>query len=231
MFRLLPWCLFAAISVLMLLHHDGISDKAIRLEGKASYYGRSFEGRKTANGEIFRNHDFTAAHRTLPFGSYVRVYNQKNHLSTTVRINDRGPYVNSRIIDLSEAAARRIGSYSKGLASVRLELVNLIHRSKTIDSLFACEDIMDCLGNPESLEGYSISLWKTRDLVHMIYQANELYLQESIEKVLIAGLGIGDQRTFHLVLTGFRNRAEALKAIDIYERKGFMKVKFFPANE
>jgi rare lipoprotein A len=215
----------------LVLHHESISQKPVRLVGKASYYGKSFEGRKTANGEIFRNHDFTAAHRTLPFGTYIRVYNQKNHLSTTVRVNDRGPYVNSRIIDLSEAAARRVGSYSKGLASVKLEVLYLIQRSKTIDSIFSCEDIMDCLGNPENLQGYSISLWKTKDLVHMIYLANELYLQEPIDKVLIAGIGIGDQRTYHLVLTNFKNRAEALKAIDQFERKGFMKVKFFPANE
>jgi rare lipoprotein A len=223
--------LFLSILAALLIHANGLSEKSIRLEGKASYYGKSFEGRKTANGEIFRNHDFTAAHRTLPFGTYIRVYNQKNHLSTTVRINDRGPYVNSRIIDLSEAAARRIGSYSKGLASVKLEELNLIRRSKTIDSLFSCEDIMDCLGNPESLQGYSISLWKTKDLVHMVYLANELYLQEPVDKVLVAGIGVGDQRAYHLVLTDFKSRSEALKAIDQYERKGFMKVRLFPANE
>lgn len=231
MIRFLPMSLFAAVVAALFFHHEGISVKSIRLEGKASYYGRSFEGRKTANGEIFHNHDFTAAHRTLPFGTYIRVYNQKNHLSTTVRINDRGPYVNSRIIDLSEAAARRIGSYSKGLASVRLEVMNLIKRSRTIDSLFSCEDIMDCLGNPETLHGYSIALWKTKDLLHMIYLANELYLQEPVDKVIIAGTDIGDMRTFHLVLTGFKSRADAIKAIDQFERKGFMKVNFFPANE
>ena len=70
-------------------------------KGKASYYGAEFEGRKTANGEKFSNYDYTAAHRKLPFNTYVRVTNLKNNLSITVRINDRGPFVETRIIDLS----------------------------------------------------------------------------------------------------------------------------------
>lgn len=200
------------------------------MHGKASYYGESFDGRKTANGEIFRKTDFTAAHLTLPFNTYVRVYNQKNHLSTTVRINDRGPYSHARIIDLSESAARRIGSYKQGLATVELTELKILKQNATIDSIFACEDILDCLGNPENLKGYSISLWKTKDLIHMIYQANDLYLQEDVPNVLIAGIGIGTERYFHLVLTGFTNRNDALKAIDYYEKKGFMLVNFFPGK-
>ncbi|MEP7265477.1 MAG: septal ring lytic transglycosylase RlpA family protein, partial [Bacteroidota bacterium] len=91
-------------------------DKIVR--GRASYYGTQFHGRKTANGEIYNRYLFTAAHRKFPFNTYVRVVNVNNGLSITVRINDRGPYNYSRIIDLSEAAARRIGSYQHGLTMV-----------------------------------------------------------------------------------------------------------------
>ncbi len=195
--------------------------------GKASYYGKEFEGRKTANGDIFRNADYTAAHRTLDFNSYVRVTNEKNNLSITVRINDRGPYVRSRVIDLSEGAARRIGSFQHGLASVRLETLNIIKKTHEIDSIFSCNDILDCLGNPETLKGYSISLWKTKDIVHALYVANELYLHEDIEKVIIVASGIGDQRTFTLVMSEFPTKAAALQSKDYFEKKGFMSVKLF----
>ncbi len=91
--------------------------------GEASYYGRRFHGRITANGETFDMNAFTAAHRTLPFGSMVRVTNPRNGRSVIVRINDRGPYVGDRVIDLSRAAAEQIGLIQPGFAEVQLALV------------------------------------------------------------------------------------------------------------
>ncbi len=201
--------------------------KATIQKGKASYYGDEFDGRKTASGEIFRNADFTAAHRALPFNTYVRVTNQKNNLSVTVRVNDRGPYVKSRIIDLSESAARRIGSYMHGLASVKIEVLHVIQLTKEIDSIFNCNDVNDCLGNPESLNNNSISLWRTKDLVHILYIANEIYLEEDVDKVLIVGQGLGNNRIYHLVITGINNKKVAKEQIDYFEHKGFMDVRMF----
>ena len=86
--------------------------------GHASWYGPGFHGRLTANGERFNTHALTAAHRTLPFGSRVRVVNQKTGRSVVVRINDRGPFIKGRIIDLAHSAARQIGM--SGVASVAL---------------------------------------------------------------------------------------------------------------
>lgn len=91
--------------------------------GIASYYGRRFHGRRTANGERFDMSAMTAAHKTLPFGSLVRVTNPRNGRSVTVRINDRGPFIRGREIDLSRAAAERIGMIQSGHARVQLELV------------------------------------------------------------------------------------------------------------
>src|SRR5690606_3685928 len=79
------------------------------LSGTASWYGGKFHGRKTANGETYDMHGLTAAHRYLPFGTEVVVTNQNNGKSVVVRINDRGPFVGNRIIDLSQAAANQIG--------------------------------------------------------------------------------------------------------------------------
>jgi len=89
-------------------------------EGLASWYGPGFHGKATSNGERFDKEAFTAAHKTLPFGSMVKVSNLANGKSVTVRVNDRGPFVEGRIIDLSEAAARAIGMIGTGTARVRL---------------------------------------------------------------------------------------------------------------
>lgn len=92
-------------------------------EGTASYYGRGFAGRPTANGEIFDPNALTAAHRTLPFGTKILVTNKRNGKQVVVRVNDRGPFIKDRIVDLSEAAAREIGMIRSGTARVRLERV------------------------------------------------------------------------------------------------------------
>lgn len=91
--------------------------------GLASWYGEPFDGRPTASGEIYDMNGMTAAHRTLPFQTWVRVTNLENDLFTTVRINDRGPFIHGRIIDLSRAAAEAIDMVGVGTALVRLEIV------------------------------------------------------------------------------------------------------------
>ena len=93
-------------------------------EGIASWYGHPFDGRPTSSGEIFDMHDLTAAHRTLAFGTRVRVHDLDNGQDVVVRVNDRGPFVEGRILDLSYAAARQMGMIGAGTARVRLEILN-----------------------------------------------------------------------------------------------------------
>ncbi|MCH5291624.1 MAG: septal ring lytic transglycosylase RlpA family protein [Treponema sp.] len=90
---------------------------------EASYYAEKFNGRQTANGEIFNMNDLTAAHKTLPFGTIVRVTNLETGKSVTVRINDRGPNVEGREIDVSKAAAIELGMLGSGLAKVNIEII------------------------------------------------------------------------------------------------------------
>lgn len=97
---------------------------AHEMEGLASWYGGKFQGRLTANGEIFDTNDLTAAHRTLPFDTEVLVTNTRTGHSVVVRINDRGPFVDGRVIDLSRAAASRIGIVSTGIGPVQLEILS-----------------------------------------------------------------------------------------------------------
>ena len=95
-----------------------------QMTGIASYYAEEFDGRSTANGEQYDMHALTAAHRTLPFNTVVRVTNVENGYSVVVRINDRGPFKDDRVIDLSLEAAQRIGLIAKGTGAVALEIVD-----------------------------------------------------------------------------------------------------------
>jgi len=98
-------------------------DVGIKERGIASWYGAQFHGRLAANGEIFNMEAMTAAHRSLPLGSMVRVVNLLNGKHVRVRINDRGPYVNGRILDLSHAAAAQLGMVDTGVSVIQLEVV------------------------------------------------------------------------------------------------------------
>lgn len=89
--------------------------------GNASWYGGAFQGKRTAGGEIFDKDKLTAAHRTMPLPSYARVTNLKNGISLIVRVNDRGPYIHNRIIDVSQKAAQLLGYHRSGLTKVRVE--------------------------------------------------------------------------------------------------------------
>ena len=91
--------------------------------GKASYYADKFHGRTTASGEVYNSNEFTAAHRSLPFGTIVEVENLQNERSVRVRINDRGPFKSGRVIDLSRAAAEEIGMVSAGVVDVEVRVI------------------------------------------------------------------------------------------------------------
>ena len=97
-------------------------------QGKASWYGSNFHGRKTANGEIYDMNAPTAAHQTLPFGSLVRLVDLKSGKSQIVRINDRGPFVEGRELDVSVHTAVRLGMQERGVARLRLELLEVPKR-------------------------------------------------------------------------------------------------------
>ncbi|MFP4306131.1 MAG: septal ring lytic transglycosylase RlpA family protein [Desulfococcaceae bacterium] len=108
---------FAGISAAM------AADVVLSRQGKASYYANSLHGRKTASGEMYDRNQFTAAHRKFDFGTRVRVTNLLNRQTVQVTINDRGPFVHSREIDLSYAAARELGLVKRGVAPVRIDVL------------------------------------------------------------------------------------------------------------
>ncbi|WP_175651071.1 septal ring lytic transglycosylase RlpA family protein [Pseudomonas sp. Marseille-P9899] len=118
------WRPLSALALFTLLagcaSHD-IDPRGYDETGTASYYGSRHHGKRTASGEPFDQHGLTAAHRSLPFGTRVRVTNLKNERSVVVRINDRGPHTRGRLIDLSKAAAQKLDMLRSGTARVRVQ--------------------------------------------------------------------------------------------------------------
>jgi rare lipoprotein A len=106
----------------------GLGRVRLQITGMASWYGPGFHGNRSASGERYNQNALTAAHRSLPFGTKVQVTNLNNGRSVVVRINDRGPYIGGRVIDLSAAAARMLGVMRTGVAPVRLQVLDSSRR-------------------------------------------------------------------------------------------------------
>lgn len=105
------------------IENQDLKTSGVEIPVKASWYGPGFDGRYTASGEIFNQSFFTAAHKSLPFGSLLIVTNPKNDKQVIVKVNDRGPFVQGRDIDLSKAAAAELGILKKGVSSLKYELI------------------------------------------------------------------------------------------------------------
>lgn len=119
-----PISAVALVCLALFLSADPLSASEAET-GEASWYGPGFHGRRTANGEVFDKEAMTAAHRTLPFGTLVRVRNLDNGREAVLRINDRGPFARGRILDVSEAGARALGMVESGTARVRIEILRM----------------------------------------------------------------------------------------------------------
>ncbi|TXK51984.1 septal ring lytic transglycosylase RlpA family protein [Pontibacter qinzhouensis] len=118
-------CFFFFITIIFIgFNNPSFSQKATKAQtGTASWYGSKYHGRKTSSGERYNRFEMTAAHKKLPFGTKVKVTNLDNNKSVIVRINDRGPFVGNRIIDVSEAAARVLDIRGAGLGEVKVEIL------------------------------------------------------------------------------------------------------------
>lgn len=115
--------IFRYLLIIWMVCCSGMAEAQIATHGKASYYSDKFEGRKTANGELYCKDSLTAAHRTLVFGTKVKVTNVKSNAEVIVRINDRGPHIKGRIIDLSRKSMEKLGGVHDGVIDVSIEFV------------------------------------------------------------------------------------------------------------
>lgn len=176
-----------------------------RASGVASWYGPNFHGKKTSNGEVYNMHNMTAAHKTLPMNTIVKVTNLNNKKSVVVRINDRGPFVANRVIDLSKAAATQIGMIQAGTAPVSMEIVgfsgetNKVSGAKVVQNLPSTSivggEFMVQIGAFRNIKGAKIYQKEHQSI--MGYKS--IIREYNIDNVVI----------YRVFLTGFRSEEEA----------------------
>jgi rare lipoprotein A len=204
---------------------ESLAQTGYKEKGRASYYANKFNGRKTANGEIFDNRKLTGAHKTLKFNSMVRVTNLSNNKSVVIRINDRGPYAHNRIIDLSRIAAEQIDLVKVGTAQVRIEVIGENGKVEADSPTEPTETTIttpaETTTNEAFLTGKTYSLWGTqrypkgvgiqvgsyedldnaKDLTKSVLQAGfeEVYIQ----------VGWSDKRVYRVLVGAFAERSQA----------------------
>ncbi len=182
-------------------------------DGIASWYGPKFHGKKTSNGEIYSMYAHTAAHKTLPMNTIVRVTNKENGKTTIVRINDRGPFISGRIIDLSNSAARDIDMIKKGTANVRIEVIGFngaISNSMplTKETLAKSEYKVAFTQSQVQLSRFLVQIgaFRNKNGAQRFQQAhaNSHGYKAIIKEYVLDGLPI-----YRVMLSGFQSEAEA----------------------
>ena len=182
--------------------------------GKASFYADKFDGSPTASGEKYRHNRLTAAHKSLPFGTKVRVTNLANNQTVDVIINDRGPYVDGRIIDLSKAAAEKLGFVNQGLADVKVEVIDAgdgktSDPSRTIDNVTVDEkEFYDFKVSHLKPSGYGVQIGTYQELVNLMRLADNLKnsykKQVTVQVKILNGI-----KYYGLILGQFSSRTKA----------------------
>lgn len=182
--------------------------------GKASFYADKFEGRPTASGDKYRHNKLTAAHKTLPFGTKVRVTNLINNQSVEVVINDRGPYVDDRIVDLSKSAAEKLGFVNLGITEVKLEVVNAGDgKGKTqsipIDQVVVDEkEFYDLAVARLQPKGFGVQIGTYQELVNLM-RLSENLKNSYKKKVVVQVKVLNGVKYYSLILGQFSNRDKA----------------------
>lgn len=188
------------------------SHEGFEQDGIASSYGEEFNGRKTSNGETFDMNAMTAAHKTLPMGVYVRVQHKRTGKEVIVRINDRGPFVRDRIIDLSEAAAGRLGILQEGLAPVRVTALG--YRADEVDGTSSYQPPPSYDSGTFSLQVGAFTIkanaYRYADELKQKYGASDI--QEAV---------VGGTQYYRVRMGRYTSLQIAQASQELYERKGF----------
>lgn len=192
--------------------------------GKASFYADKFEGQLTASGEKYKHSKLTAAHKTLPFGTKVRVTNLTNNQSVEVVINDRGPYVEGRIVDLSKSAAEKLGFVNQGLADVSLEVTDpgdgrRSDPSVPIGQVSVEEKEFYGFEVSRSIpSGFGVQIGTYQELVNLI-RLSENLKNSYKKKVVVQVKIISGVKYYALILGQFPNREKATQFRDELKKK------------
>jgi len=173
--------------------------------GNASWYGPDFHGKLTSNGETYDMYDMTAAHKTLPMNTIVKVTNLKNGLSTVVRINDRGPFIATRIIDLSNTAARKIDMVGAGTAPVKVEVLGFHSRGQ---KHVPAQQELQKTPQDQGVDGFALQIASFSRFEGAL-TTQKKYDNTDGYKTVIKDVETQSGRMFKVWLKGFRSEAEA----------------------
>jgi len=201
--------------------------------GKASFYADKFDGKPTASGEKYRHNKLTGAHKTLPFGTKVRITNLSNNETVEVTINDRGPYVEDRIIDLSKAAAEKLGFVNQGLTEVKLEVIDpgdgkTSDPGRTIDNVIVDEkEFYEFEIERTNPRGYAVQIGTYQELVNLMRLSDNL--KNSYQKQVTVQVKILNGVKYYSLLLGqfsSREKAEQFRSELIKKFPGSFIVEF-----
>jgi rare lipoprotein A len=197
-------------------------------KGKASFYGPKFEGRKTYNGEIFSNFNLTAAHKTFPMNSIVRVTVVQNNRYIFVRVNDRGPFVKGRIIDLTDAGAVGLDFTHAGTEYVNVRLLEEIQLTPELRQRFNdVEFVHDCLGNTTTLKGKAVQVGAFLSIEHALYNACDLYNDKELNDIAIKVITVGKQKRYMVIIHNIKSEALCEDMIQIVYTRGMVNAKIY----
>jgi rare lipoprotein A len=188
------------------------SHEGFEQEGNASSYGQDFHGRKTSNGEQFDMYAMTAAHKTLPMGVFVKVRHKRSGNEVVVRINDRGPFVRDRIIDLSEAAAKQLGMLQEGIAPVKVTALGYKGDGQTGSSAYRPPASYDSGSFALQVGAFTINANASRYADELKRRYGTADVQEAL---------VGGTKYYRVRLGRFTSLRMAQAAQEQYERKGF----------
>lgn len=199
------------------------SQETYTQEGTASYYGRELHGRRTSSGERFSKHKLTAAHPTLAFGTMVKVTNLDNGKSVTVRINDRGPSTKKRIIDVSYAAAKKLGMVAAGTAQVRIEALK-----EEVDPAVPVSE-PESEDTPRELyqldvklaetKGWAVQLGSFGEAGNLMQMANTI--RQTYNKPILVDVATNSEKKVYRLLVGPEKNEESATAILMLVKKDY----------
>jgi rare lipoprotein A len=181
--------------------------------GTASYYAEEFHGRLTASGEVYDMNAFTAAHRTHPFNTMLKVTNLASGATVVVRVNDEGPFVEGRIIDLSRAAAKKLGMLGSGTARVKLDVVSAPAKREFEDEFFSIKT------ERAQLSGYAVQVASFSDMANMLKLLDRIR-SKGINDVYVRLGWLNGQALHRIVTKGFPTRGEAEKQLSALRKQG-----------
>ena len=191
--------------------------------GNASFYSDEFDGRTTASGVVFKQNKLTAAHRTLPFGSKIRVTNLENKKTVEVLINDRGPFVNTRIIDISKSAARKLDFIEEGTVRVKVEVLEVskdgmdkdynpkaTNKQVYTNTVSKTSYIDYCKVGKKKIspKGYGIQVASYKDVANLIKRCNEIKSKTN-KNVLVQIVETNRQKIYRIIIMPFSTHQKA----------------------